>query len=196
MDKRVEKTREAIAGAYFALQEEKAGNRITISDIARKANIDRKTFYLHYDTVEDIVKDYALKKVKKVMAEVRIEKSSRHPFRMDQLFEVLNRTVTENLGFFKFVLNHYEYNYFFEWTKKMFCDLLMEQYRSSCDFSELELQIYTEYYISAILSAYALWLKQKAPCPIEELAGYVKKATFGGLDDVLEGREKESDLHE
>ena len=75
MDKRIEKTKEAITRAYLTLQTEKTGNRITISDIARKANIDRKTFYLHFDTVEDIVKEYAREKVKRVMEEVVFEDS-------------------------------------------------------------------------------------------------------------------------
>ena len=75
MDKRIEKTKEAITQAYLTLQKEKTGNRITVSDIARKANIDRKTFYLHYDTVEDIVKEYARDKVRKVMEEVIFEAS-------------------------------------------------------------------------------------------------------------------------
>lgn len=196
MDKRIEKTKEAITRAYLTLQTEKTGNRITISEIARKANIDRKTFYLHFDTVEDIVKEYAREKVKRVMEEVVFEDSSRHPFHIDQLFDVLNRTVKENQDFFRFVMKHCEYNYFFAWTKDLLCSMLMEHYRLSCDFSEKELRVYTEFYISAILSAYAQWLALQEPYPIEELTAYVRKATFEGLNQVLEGREKQINSEE
>ena len=190
MDKRVEKTKEAITQAYLTLQTEKTGNRITISDIARRANIDRKTFYLHFNTVEDIVKEYTREKVKRVMEEVIFEDSSRHPFHMEQFFEVLTRTVKENQDFFRFVMKHCEYNYFFAWTKEMLCSMLIENYRQICDFSEKELQVYTEFYVSAILSAYAKWLTLTEPYPIEELAAHIRLATFEGLNHVLTGREK------
>ena len=196
MDKRIEKTKEAITQAYLTLQKEKTGNRITVSDIARKANIDRKTFYLHYDTVEDIVKEYARDKVRKVMEEVIFEDSSSHPFHIDQLFDVLNRTVQENQDFFRFVMKHCQYNYFFEWTKDLLCSMLMDSYRENCDFKEAELRAYTEFYISAILSTYAQWLDLEAPYPLEELTSYVKKATFYGLYSVIEGREKKSSSEE
>ena len=62
MDRRIAKTRKAIQNAYFSLLAEDT-TRITIAEIARRANIDRKTFYLHYESVDDIVKKTCIEKL-------------------------------------------------------------------------------------------------------------------------------------
>lgn len=51
-DKRYEKTEFLIKKTFFELV--KNNEKISVSQIAKKANIDRKTFYLHYETVESL----------------------------------------------------------------------------------------------------------------------------------------------
>lgn len=51
-DKRFEKTEYLIKSTFFEMV--KNNKKITVSEIAKKANIDRKTFYLHYETVESL----------------------------------------------------------------------------------------------------------------------------------------------
>lgn len=45
-DKRVIKTKHAIYKAFVELLNEKDINQITITDVAKRANINRKTFYI------------------------------------------------------------------------------------------------------------------------------------------------------
>ena len=47
-DRRVVRTRKAIREAFFKLMENQDYHKITIASVAREADIDRKTFYLHY----------------------------------------------------------------------------------------------------------------------------------------------------
>ena len=54
-DRRVAKTRSAIAEAFWALLGENEFAHVTISGIARTAAIDRKTFYLHYRSIDDLL---------------------------------------------------------------------------------------------------------------------------------------------
>ena len=63
-DRRITKTRKSIQNAYLNLLRQKGTEKITISDIAREADIDRKTFYLHYDSTEDIIREYAEEKTR------------------------------------------------------------------------------------------------------------------------------------
>ena len=56
-DVRVQKTKKSIQEALFALLSEKPINKITIKELADKANINRKTFYAHYTGIEDIVNE-------------------------------------------------------------------------------------------------------------------------------------------
>ena len=55
VDRRVVRTRKAIRKAFMRLIQETDYQKITITAIAREADIDRKTFYLHYRSVEDLI---------------------------------------------------------------------------------------------------------------------------------------------
>jgi hypothetical protein len=46
MDRRVKKTKAAVQEAYFSLVMEKDTPKITITELTKQADIDRKTFYL------------------------------------------------------------------------------------------------------------------------------------------------------
>lgn len=54
-DRRVRRTRHAIHSAFRALVARDGFRNITVSALAREANIDRKTFYLHYRGLDDLM---------------------------------------------------------------------------------------------------------------------------------------------
>lgn len=53
MDKRIEKTLVKIRSGLLSLVAEKNIADISVAELSRAAGIDRKTFYLHYKTVDD-----------------------------------------------------------------------------------------------------------------------------------------------
>lgn len=62
MDRRIIKTRQAIMEAFIALLAEKGFEKITIHEIADRANVNRGTVYLHfsdkYDLLEQCIETY------------------------------------------------------------------------------------------------------------------------------------------
>ena len=67
-DRRVVRTRAAVVAAFDTLLLEKSAAQITVTDIAREANIDRKTFYAHFGSVDGLV-DYILEEEMKAVSE-------------------------------------------------------------------------------------------------------------------------------
>ena len=55
LDRRVRKTKNAITGALLRLMEEKPVSSITVSELTEAADINRKTFYNHYDNVDSVL---------------------------------------------------------------------------------------------------------------------------------------------
>jgi AcrR family transcriptional regulator len=55
MDRRIQKTRNAIIEAFVGLMAEKSFEQLTINEIADRANVNRGTVYLHYVDKHDLL---------------------------------------------------------------------------------------------------------------------------------------------
>src|SRR5688572_22610974 len=56
-DRRVEKSKRALADALVRLMIDKGYEAITVADIAERANVGRSTFYAHYADKEDLLQE-------------------------------------------------------------------------------------------------------------------------------------------
>lgn len=70
-DLRIRRTRMLLKEAFRRLILEKSLEDISVSDIAREAPINRRTFYLHYSSVHELMmaieRDYAAQTVKEIL---------------------------------------------------------------------------------------------------------------------------------
>ena len=57
LDRRVVRTRKAIQTAFRNLVVRQGAEKITVSALAREADIDRKTFYLHYASLDELAEE-------------------------------------------------------------------------------------------------------------------------------------------
>ena len=55
MDRRVLRTKTAIRESFEAMMAERELSKITVAELADRAGINRKTFYLHYETMDALV---------------------------------------------------------------------------------------------------------------------------------------------
>ena len=72
-DLRVVKTREAIQSAFERLLETTEYGSITVSAVAREARVSRKTFYSHYSSVADLLREMARDTVEDVVCSIQPE---------------------------------------------------------------------------------------------------------------------------
>lgn len=188
MDRRIERTKNAIRDAYFAMLLTGKTGRITISEVARRANIDRKTFYLHYESLEDILREFARERVDEIITKVRQEDLNHLSKSVPSIFEMLNTLVEDNLPFFRFIAGHKEYDFFFDRIKDMLVNEVVTNYQAFFGYPEDELSVYAEFYIAGIISVYTKWIHDEQSIPKEKLAALVSRMTYGGLRTLLAGR--------
>ena len=56
LDRRIQRTRQLLREALFALIVERGYEAITVQDITERANLGRTTLYLHYRDKEELLK--------------------------------------------------------------------------------------------------------------------------------------------
>lgn len=69
-DRRVQRTKKALRRALFELLETCDYDSITISALAREAGVDRKTFYTHYRSIDDLVDEILLEQARLIVQEL------------------------------------------------------------------------------------------------------------------------------
>ena len=70
-DRRVNKTKNAITNTLLRLMEEKSVSEITVSELTNAADINRKTFYNHYENLDSVLKELEENCLNWVMAFVK-----------------------------------------------------------------------------------------------------------------------------
>lgn len=98
-DRRFIKNKKEIRKAYIKLVIEKGYKKITISDIAERADINRMTFYAHYDMVEDVFNEFLDDMEQEIFDSIKKETT----FDIDYFFKVLNGLMYKEIDFFRFV---------------------------------------------------------------------------------------------
>lgn len=175
MDRRVVKTKAEIKKAYFELLSEKHYESITVRDITERANINRGTFYLHFEDKYQVLEYYE----EEIFAEVRsiFEKVLE---KMD-LQEMTNAEISPILNMFKlFQKEHYYINLilgpngdplFKEKIRLVFVgniDLYLEMYTDVGQFKYPKDYILT-YLSNAHVGIMIYWLENGANKPPEEI---------------------------
>lgn len=96
-DRRIQKTKNEIKQALTDLMEEKRFEAITVRDLTERANINRGTFYLHYQDKYDLVEQCEDEIIQKIKENVREE----------QIYDL--ETLIENEEPFPFIVKIYRY---------------------------------------------------------------------------------------
>lgn len=181
-DRRVLRTRKAIMEAFDRLVAHSEYERVTVSAIAREADIDRKTFYLHYSSIDDLAKHKAeafLENVLLALKEQGSDKTTKE--RVHVLLAAVNETVLENVN----VNEHIVSRLSIEELVDYFLPLLkpaMENTGLHTYLLDHDAQMYRclRFYVAGALCLYADWLKSDKEAPIETVSEAIEAAIFNG----------------
>lgn len=76
-------------------------NNVTVSELSRRANVDRKTFYLHYASIANLAEEILTAKVQRVIMGVTLRAATGELNVANMVVEELNRVFMDDLAFYQ-----------------------------------------------------------------------------------------------
>ncbi|MFZ2588523.1 TetR/AcrR family transcriptional regulator [Paucilactobacillus nenjiangensis] len=102
MDRRVVKTKRGLQEALFELLDQKSLADISVTELCERADIGRRTFYLHYDNIMEIFDDYLQDFSTQIESQL-----SHQPVDAETLLGIFNQIFSDYQSQFQIIcLNH------------------------------------------------------------------------------------------
>ena len=184
-DRRVIRTKKAIRSAFAALLSEKDYNDITVTDIADRADINRKTFYNYYRNTEELVKDIeneAIATFDTILNDLKVHNILNDPA---LIVTRISDAVNNNLDYFRDFLimskNAVLFSRIAGSLKLQIKRILAEQ----DVLNPLKAEILSIYITSGTLSVYREWIFNGEQEPREELDAYLTRLTIAVVSEAL-----------
>ncbi|MBQ3301199.1 MAG: TetR family transcriptional regulator [Eggerthellaceae bacterium] len=177
LDRRVVRTRKAIMRAYEKLLAEQDFSKITVSAISREADIDRKTFYLHYASVDDLANKKAESNLMQILEVLRTQGAGKSIKEQAHIaLREVNAIVMRELAIYEKI------------ASSLSIEQILDTYASTVEPAlsrrglELPIELSPDarmrlqFYLAGALSLYSTWLKSDKRTPIETVSAIVEEA--------------------
>lgn len=183
-DRRQIKTKKAIIAAFFVLLQEKNISKITITELARLANIDRKTFYLHYGSIAELYNDLGNMVVSLIKKEIiDYSTANKTPY---ELFVNINDIINEKIDLFKDIAKNNDFSDFVFNIKDILSNELINLYGKKNTPASERFKLTTEFIASGTISMYLKWLKGEANITMDELALLAAEMITNGASGLVD----------
>ena len=169
LDRRKVKTQKAVKEAFIALASEKEISQITVKEIADRANISRKTFYLNYVDMNDLIyklQDQMIDEFINYLKEFDANEIKDNPY---IFFKSLTDILQKDHVFSKMLVSN-EDSSFFRQLSTRFVDNIKNDYeKNHIEYSEFTGYTLT-FYITGLMLAYKQWfLNENKKMTLDEL---------------------------
>ncbi len=177
MDRRVKRTKEAILGAVLSLITEKDYRKISISEIARRADIDRKTFYLHYTGVEQVLTEFSESTVNNLHEKLVGNGYFLDPSNLSLLYKGVNGVISERLEIFRHLASSKNFDTFWVNINDFIIGNLTDAFSQSYGYDRRKSKACAEFVTGGAKSVYKSWLLGEIEAQIDELPSFFQTAS-------------------
>lgn len=187
IDRRVRKSKEAIRTALVKLLKHKNIEDITVTEIAKEADVNRKTFYNNYENIyqviEEIENDIVIS-FTDLLSKINLDEMLKQPLKF---FETLTNIVQKDFEFYSNLVQAQRLGGFNLVLK--ITETLKESVKANLpkelfkDKFTMEFSI--DYMITGMMEGYTEWLQNPKEISLEKLTSTMSTIMFSGLNGVL-----------
>lgn len=162
-DRRIQKSRKAINKAFIELLEEKGFGAISVHDIAARADINRGTFYLHYQDKFDLSKKYVdelLRELLETLGELNPPKKEMENGLRDSnpCVQIFNHFQKHSL-FYKAMFSYKGDIYFYNQVMEVFRKYLYQEFRKLDMDETVNKELLMYFIVHAHFGAISYWFQ-------------------------------------
>ncbi len=185
MDRRVTKTKENIKQIFKELLLTENLSHITVKEIALRANIERKTFYLHYSSIQDLINEIMLDINKSFNDSLNNYIIENNGYDIKDIFNVINNTILNNYELFQKIAHNDSYSYFRQCFENILRDGIITILEGAYHINKPNRGYYATFFASGITKLYLSWLKGDIPIKIDELKHILIRSCFASFNELI-----------
>ncbi len=188
LDRRQIRTKRRIREALMALIMEKPAEKITIKELAERADIDRKTFYLHYGSIGEVLSEMQTELLDKLETIIYGYDLFQPDFDALAMFREINDVILASTDFYRRMLIMDRFSFFYDKLKasmKRHLENKYEQQLGNTSISKRKLALYLEYVTTGIMAIYVHWLEHPE-FDLDVVAQAASEISYGGVRMVLD----------
>lgn len=169
IDRRIVKTKRAINGALLQLLDTKEPEDITITELTTYADINRKTFYLHYTCIKDVAVELQ-KKLRTGFSELVDEAcADEGNFSPTVFLSLLRDKISANPDFFRAFCLKGTCDYFARTIGDSAVEKLLSIYRTSALKNSAALRLSVMGMAAGVMQIYLDWARYPSNLTLDEV---------------------------
>ena len=191
LDRRIVRSRNAILSAFERLLMEKPLADITVSAIAREANVDRKTFYVHFGTVDGLLDAIAedvvgmiVDSVERTLASLGSDPNERALGAAATFFRTVNEALCNNLVLNRQLIENIPLDDFMARLRVPLEREIAERDLLPEGLKDEMFDYYLAFLLSGIIGIYRTWALSDGSVPIERVSAVANDLTLNGLSSL------------
>lgn len=165
------RSRTLIRQAYTELLKEKDLNKITVTDIVKKADINRGTFYAHYPDVRGVTEEIEnefIDEMLNILSEFQYTHFFQNP---TPLLLRISRFLEKDEDFYKVLIRSNNSEVFLEKLKKIFSDHMLSDTDIPNDLKFTKtVKLRISYFAGGIVNVYKQWFMGELDCNLNDIA--------------------------
>lgn len=188
-DRRIRRTKKLLTEAFIELLSQKKLNEITIKELCEKADINRGTFYLHYQDIFDLKKQIECDLCDELIHLISpIADTDMKELDSYQLFYQLFNYTKKNEVLFHALLGPNGDISFLTDLRTLFKEYYLSQalHDQPIDFTQ-NIEYAYDFISSGFTGLVTKWLEEDTPYSVEEMANLISKMVFDGIPALLQG---------
>ncbi|MQS76572.1 TetR/AcrR family transcriptional regulator [Companilactobacillus halodurans] len=186
VDRRVQKTNQALQLAFQKMTRTTSYRDITVKSLTQMAQINRKTFYLHYDSIDDFsntfVNDIADKLLKLITEEPLADKLLEPGYIFNKIFDFFQ----ESREFYAFMMTSVDYSFLARKVEVKLAQGFSAALYETFDISKVDAYICANFLVRNTLMLFRLYNGGQVKLSKAEFRDKLARLNSSGLSSFID----------